>query len=318
MPQTERLHSRAKDAPTLWHRLGRDMRRNWILYVMIIPVVAYYIIFCYVPMYGVQIAFKDYSAKLGIWHSAWNNFAHFKRFFSSYNFGTLLKNTLTLSIYSLLASFPIPIIFALLVNYLPGKKFRKLVQTVSYAPNFISTVVLCGMVTIFFYPQTGIINQVIKYFGGESIPFLSSTKYYRSIFVWSGIWQTMGFSAIIYISALSGVDYEMHEAAIIDGASKLQRIWYIDLPSIMPTALLMLILAMGSIMGVDYQKTLLLQNSLNMPVSDVLSTYTYRVGLLDSDFGYSTAVGLFNSLCSIIMVVSVNTIVKKKTSSGLW
>lgn len=308
----------ADRAPTLWTRLGRDIRRNWILYLMIIPVVAYYIIFHYIPMYGVQIAFKDYSARLGIWGSPWNGFEHFKRFFSSYNFWTLMKNTLTLSIYSLLASFPIPIIFALLVNYLPGRKFRKTVQMVSYAPNFISTVVLCGMVTIFFYPETGIINQVIKFFGGESVPFLSSTKYYRSLFVWSGIWQTMGFSAIIYISALSGVDYEMHEAAIIDGASKLQRIWYIDLPSIMPTALLMLILAMGGIMGVDYQKTLLLQNSLNMPVSDVLSTYTYRVGLIDSNFGYSTAVGLFNSLCSIILVVSVNTIVKKKTSSGLW
>lgn len=305
-------------APTLRERLGRDLRRNWILYVMIVPVVAYYIIFHYIPMYGVQIAFKDYSARLGIWGSKWNNFEHFKRFFSSYNFWTLLKNTLTLSIYSLLVSFPIPILFALLVNYLPGKKFRKTVQMVSYAPNFISTVVLCGMVTIFFYPETGIINQVIKFFGGDSLPFLSSTKYYRSIFVWSGVWQTMGFSAIIYISALSGVDYEMHEAAIIDGASKLQRIWYIDLPSILPTALLMLILAMGGIMGVDYQKTLLLQNSLNMPVSDVLSTYTYRVGLIDSNFGYSTAVGLFNSLCSIILVVSVNTIVKKKTSSGLW
>lgn len=305
-------------APTLRERLGRDLRRNWILYVMIVPVVAYYIIFHYIPMYGVQIAFKDYSARLGIWGSPWNNFEHFKRFFSSYNFWTLLKNTLTLSIYSLLVSFPIPILFALLVNYLPGKKFRKTVQMVSYAPNFISTVVLCGMVTIFFYPETGIINQVIKFFGGDSLPFLSSTKYYRSIFVWSGVWQTMGFSAIIYISALSGVDYEMHEAAIIDGASKLQRIWYIDLPSILPTALLMLILAMGGIMGVDYQKTLLLQNSLNMPVSDVLSTYTYRVGLIDSNFGYSTAVGLFNSLCSIILVVSVNTIVKKKTSSGLW
>lgn len=308
----------ADRAPTLWNRLGRDMRRNWILYVMIIPVVAYYVIFHYIPMYGVQIAFKDYSARLGFWGSPWNDFAYFKRFFSSYNFWTLLKNTLTLSIYSLLVSFPIPILFALLVNYLPGKKFRKTVQMISYAPNFISTVVLCGMVTIFFYPETGIINQVIKYFGGSSIPFLSGTKYYRSIFVWSGIWQTMGFSAIIYISALSGVDYEMHEAAIIDGASKLQRIWYIDLPSILPTALLMLILAMGGIMGVDYQKTLLLQNSLNMPVSDVLSTYTYRVGLIDSDFGYSTAVGLFNSLCSIILIVSVNAIVKKKTSSGLW
>lgn len=301
-----------------FQRLRKDIRRNWILYVMILPVIAYYVIFHYIPMYGVQIAFKDYSGKLGIWNSPWNDFAHFKRFFSSYKFSALLKNTLTLSIYSLLVSFPIPIIFALLLNYLPGKRFRKTVQMVSYAPNFISMMVLCGMVTIFFYPETGIINQIIKRFGGTSIPFLSSTACYRHLFVWSGIWQSMGFSAIIYISALSSVDREMHEAAIIDGATKLQRIWYIDLPSIMPTALILLIFAMGGIMGVDMEKSLLLQNSLNMPVSDVLSTYVYRVGLLDSDFGYSTAVGLFNSLCNIFLLVTVNTIVKKKTSTGLW
>ena len=269
-------------------------------------------------MYGIQIAFKDYSSKLGMWGSPWNNFAHFKRFFSSYNFWTLLGNTLKLSLYSLAVSFPIPIAFALLLNYLPGKFFKKVVQMVSYAPNFISMVVLCGMVTIFFYPETGIINQIIVKLGGESIPFLSSTKYYRSLFVWSGVWQTMGFSSIIYISALSSVDREMHEAAIIDGATKLQRIWYIDLPSIMPTAMLLLIFAMGGIMGVDQQKSLLLQNSINMPVSDVLSTYIYRVGLLDSDYGYSTAAGLFNSVCNVILLLSVNWIVRRKTKTGLW
>lgn len=231
-------------------------------------------------------------------------------------FSALLKNTLTLSIYSLLVSVPIPIIFALLLNYLPGKRFRKFIQMVSYAPNFISMMVLCGMITIFFFPGTGIINQIIQHFGGESIPFLSSPQYYRHLFVWSGVWQSMGFSAIMYISALSGVDRGMHEAAIIDGATKLQRIWYIDLPTIMPTAMIMLIFAMGGIMGVDMEKSLLLQNSLNLPVSDVLSTYVYRVGLIDSDFGYSTAVGLFNSLCNIILLVTTNTIVKRKPRQG--
>ena len=291
MPQ-ERLRQK-QDAGGL----RKDFRKNWILYLMILPVVIYYIIFHYVPMYGVQIAFKDYVGRLGIWGSQWNHFAHFKRFFSSYKFSALLKNTLTLSIYSLLVSVPIPIIFALLLNYLPGKRFRKFIQMVSYAPNFISMMVLCG---------------------GESIPFLSSPQYYRHLFVWSGVWQSMGFSAIMYISALSGVDRGMHEAAIIDGATKLQRIWYIDLPTIMPTAMIMLIFAMGGIMGVDMEKSLLLQNSLNLPVSDVLSTYVYRVGLIDSDFGYSTAVGLFNSLCNIILLVTTNTIVKKKTATGLW
>lgn len=285
---------------------------------MILPVVVYYLVFHYAPMYGVQIGFKDYVGRLGIWGSKWNHFAHFKRFFSSYKFSTLLKNTLTLSVYSLLVSVPTPIIFALFLNYLPWKPFQKVVQMVSYAPNFISMMVLCGMITIFFFPGTGIINQIIQHFGGESIPFLSSTKYYRHLFVWSGVWQNMGFAAIMYISALSSVDREMHEAAIIDGASKLQRIRYIDLPTILPTVMIMLIFALGGIMGVDMEKSLLLQNSLNIPVSDVLSTYVYRVGLIDSDFGYSTAVGLFNSLCNIILLVTANAIIKKKTSTGLW
>lgn len=299
-------------------RLGRDVKRNYILYIMIAPVVAYYVIFCYWPMYGIQIAFRDFIPRLGFFGSPWVGLDHFKRFFSSYNFLTLLGNTLKLSIYGLLVSFPIPILFALLLNYLPGKGFRKTVQTISYAPNFISMVVMCGMITIFLYPDTGVINQVIKSLGGESVDFLSNPKYFRSIFVWTGVWQAMGFSAIMYISALSGVDYEMHEAAIIDGANKLQRIRYIDMPSIMPTASIMLIFALSGIMGVDFQKVLLLQNSLNMSVSDVLSTYVYRVGILDSDYGYSTAVGLFNSVCSVILLIASNAIVKKKTSSGLW
>ena len=299
-------------------RLGRDVKRNYILYIMIAPVVAYYVIFCYWPMYGIQIAFRDFIPRLGFFGSPWVGLDHFKRFFSSYNFLTLLGNTLKLSIYGLLVSFPIPILFALLLNYLPGKGFRKTVQTISYAPNFISMVVMCGMITIFLYPDTGVINQVIKSLGGESVDFLSNPKYFRSIFVWTGVWQTMGFSAIMYISALSGVDYEMHEAAIIDGANKLQRIRYIDMPSIMPTASIMLIFALSGIMGVDFQKVLLLQNSLNMSVSDVLSTYVYRVGILDSDYGYSTAVGLFNSVCSVILLIASNAIVTKKTSSGLW
>ena len=299
-------------------RLGRDVKRNYILYIMIAPVVAYYVIFCYWPMYGIQIAFRDFIPRLGFFGSPWVGLDHFKRFFSSYNFLTLLGNTLKLSIYGLLVSFPIPILFALLLNYLPGKGFRKTVQTISYAPNFISMVVMCGMITIFLYPDTGVINQVIKSLGGESVDFLSNPKYFRSIFVWTGVWQTMGFSAIMYISALSGVDYEMHEAAIIDGANKLQRIRYIDMPSIMPTASIMLIFALSGIMGVDFQKVLLLQNSLIMSVSDVLSTYVYRVGILDSDYGYSTAVGLFNSVCSVILLIASNAIVKKKTSSGLW
>jgi putative aldouronate transport system permease protein len=299
-------------------RLAKDIRRNWILYAMIAPVVAYYVIFAYLPIYGIQIAFKDYNPKLGFWGSPWIGFEHFKRFFSGYNFGTLLKNTLGISFYSIIAGFPLPVVFALLVNYMPWKAFRKVIQMVSYAPNFISTVVMCGMLTVFLAPDTGIFNQAIKLFGGSSIPFLSAPGYFRSIYVWSGVWQSMGFSAVIYISALSGVDHEMHEAAIIDGATKIQRIRHIDVPSIMPTIATLLIFSLGGIMGVDFQKILLLQNPLNLPVSDVLSTYVYRVGLLNSDYGYSTAVGLFNSVCNVALLVSVNQVVKKLTSTGLW
>lgn len=310
--------NRLDKKPGLLQQLWKDIKKNYILYLMVAPVVVFFIIFHYWPLYGIQIAFKNYVPKLGFWDSPWVGLDHFKRFFSAYNFGTLIGNTLKLSLYSLLASFPIPVLFALLINYLPGKRFRKLVQTISYAPNFISMVVLCGMVKIFFFPQTGIINQIITAFEGESVDFLSNPKYYRSLFVWSGVWQTMGFSAIMYISALSGVDYGMHEAAIIDGATKWQRIRYIDLPSIMPTVVIMLIFALSGIMGVDSQKSLLLQNSLNLPVSDVLSTYVYRVGLLSSDYGYSTAVGLFNSVCSVTLLLISNAIVKKITSIGLW
>lgn len=299
-------------------RLFKDLKRNYILYIMITPVIIYYIVFAYVPMFGVQIAFKNFIPKLGFWGSPWIGFEHFNRFFSSYNFIPLLGNTLKLSIYGLFAGFPIPIIFAIFLNYLPGRIFRKSVQMISYAPFFISIVVICGMIHIFLYPDTGIINQIINLFGGESVAFLSNPRYFRSIFVWSSVWQNMGFSSIIYIAALASVDFEMHEAAIIDGASKLQRIRHIDLPSIMPTIVIMLLFALGGIISVDFQKVLLLQNPLNMSVSDVLSTYVYRVGLINSDYGYSTAVGLFNSLCSIILLVSANAIVKKQTATGLW
>lgn len=299
-------------------RLGKDMKKNYILYLMILPVVTYYIIFAYVPMYGIQIAFKDFIPKLGFAGSPWVGFDHFVRFLSSYNFRNLLLNTFGISIYGLIAGFPIPILFALLLNYLPGKWFRKSVQMVSYAPNFISTVVMCGIITIFLTPDTGIINQIIMKFGRSSVPFLSVPEYFKSIYVWSGIWQGVGFSSIIYISALSGVDYQLHEAAIIDGATKLQRIIHVDIPSIAPTMIILLILSLGSIMGVGFEKVYLLQNSLNMSASDVISTYVYRVGLINSDYSYSTAIGLFNSVINAILLVAVNSIAKKFSSTSLW
>ncbi|WZL79341.1 ABC transporter permease subunit [Eubacteriales bacterium mix99] len=301
-----------------FYRLGKDMKKNPILYLMILPVVAYYIIFHYVPMYGIQIAFKDFVPKLGFLGSPWVGLDHFTRFFSGYNFKNLLRNTLEISVYGLLVGFPIPILFALLLNYLPGKWFQKSVQMVSYAPNFISTVVMCGMITIFLAPDTGIINQLVKALGGKPVAFLSVPEFFKSIYVWTGVWQGMGFSSIIYISALSGVDYQIHEAAIIDGATKLQRILNIDIPSIAPTMIILLILSLGSIMGVGFEKIYLLQNPLNMSASDVISTYVYRVGLIDSDYSYSTAIGLFNSVINAFLLIIVNSVAKRFTSTSLW
>ena len=299
-------------------RLAKNIRKNWILYVMMLPVVLYYIIFAYAPMYGVQLAFKNYKIKLGIMGSPWVGLDHFKRFFNSYNFSLLLKNTLGISIYSLLVGFPIPIIFALLLNYIKNRYLKKTVQMVSYAPYFISTVVICGMLTIFMNPDTGVFNTILKALGMEAVDFLSKPKWFKSIYVWSGVWQGMGWSSIIYISALSGVDYEMHEAAIVDGATKLQRILHIDLPSIKPTIIMMLILQLGSLMNVGFEKVFLLQNTLNKQAASVISTYVYEVGLINSDYGYSTAIGLFNSIINMLLLVGANWFCKKFADESLF
>lgn len=299
-------------------RLLKDMKKNWILYVMILPVVIYYIIFAYTPIYGVQLAFKDYVVKKGIWGSPWIGMENFTRFFSSYNFGLLMKNTLGISIYTILVGFPIPIVFALMLNYLKNKHLKKTVQMVSYAPYFISTVVMCGMIVIFLNPDTGIFNTIRSFFGLESIDFLGKPELFKTIFVWTGVWQSMGWSSIIYISALSGVDYQLHEAAIVDGASKLQRIIHVDLPSIKPTIIMLLILQMGSLMSVGFEKVFLLQNTLNKQAASVISTYVYEVGLINSDYGYSTAINLFNSVINVILLVSANQICKKVTEESLF
>lgn len=299
-------------------RAKRDLRHNWWLWVMFLPVIIYYAIFSYAPMYGILMAFKDYKVRLGLMKSPWVGFEYFHRFFSGYNFWTLIRNTLGISVYSLAVGFPLAILFALLLHYLTLNRLKKTVQMVSYAPYFISTVVICGMLTIFMDPANGVFNRVLAAFGHEPVAFLSVPQYFKSIYVWSGVWQGTGWSAIIYISALSGVDYQMHEAAIIDGATKIQRIWYIDLPSIRPTIVMLLIMSLGSLMNVGFEKVYLLQNDLNFAASDIISTYVYRVGLVNSDFGYSTAVGLFNTVINLIILVAANTAARKATGDGLW
>lgn len=301
-----------------FRRLFSDMKKNWILYVMILPVVVYFVIFAYAPMYGIQLAFKDYNVKAGIMSSPWVGWEHFRRFFSAFNFKTLMLNTVGISVYSILVGFPIPIIFALMLNYLKNKHLKKAVQMMSYAPYFISTVVICGMLTIFLNPDTGIFNTIRNILGMESVDFLSNPQWFKSIYVWSGVWQGMGWSSIIYISALSGVDPQLHEAAIVDGATKIQRMIHVDLPSIKPTIIMLLILQMGSLMNVGFEKVFLLQNELNKTASDVIATYTYRVGLINSDYGYSTAVGLFNSVINVILIVVTNQLSKKLADESLF
>lgn len=303
---------------SFFQRLWENMKKNWILYAMILPVAIYYIIFAYAPMYGIQLAFKDYQVKEGIMGSPWVGLEHFIRFFKSYNFGQLLKNTIGISVYSLLLGFPIPIIFALMLNYLRNKFLKKTVQMVSYAPYFISTVVMCGMIAIFMNPDTGILNVIRNFFGMESVDFLAKPEWFKDIYVWTGVWQGMGWSSIIYISALSGVDYQLHEAAIMDGATKIQRMIHVDLPSIKPTIIMLLILQIGSLMNVGFEKVFLLQNTLNKSAASVISTYTYEVGLINSDYGYSTAVGLFNSLINVILIVGANQICKKLADESLF
>ena len=299
-------------------RLRIDLRDNWTIYLMVLIPLVWLIVFCYVPMSGIQLAFKTFKAKLGIWGSPWIGFKNFERFFKSYSFGTILWNTISINVYSLVVGFPIPIVFALFLNYLRHRRLKKTVQMVSYAPYFISTVVMCGMIIIFLDKDTGAVNQLLRLLGMDGVNFMGTPAYFKDIYVWTSVWQGMGWSSIIYISALAGVDYQLHEAAIVDGANKLQRIWYVDLPSIKPTIIMLLILQIGSLMGVGFEKVFLLQNDLNMSESEVISTYVYRVGLINTDYGYSTAVGLFNSVINLLLLVAANQLCKRLTKESLF
>ena len=287
---------------------------------MVILPLSFIILFHYVPMYGIQIAFKNYRPVDGIWGSKWVGFDHFIKFFKSYQFIRVTRNTIMLSLYSLIAGFPVPIILAIALNCCKNIKFKKTVQLVTYAPHFISVVVLMGMVIQILSPKYGLLNNLIKALGGEEVLFMAEGRYFRSIYVWSGIWQNMGFSAIIYISALSSVDPTLHEAAIVDGASRLKRVFYIDIPCIVPTIVILLILNLGSIMNVGFEKVLLLQNPTNTEYSEVISTLIYKQGLASAmpQYSYSTAIGIFNSLVNFFLIVGVNTIARKLGETSLW
>lgn len=297
-----------------WKRI----KNNWQLYVLILPAFLFFAIFAYGPMYGIIIAFKNYIPTLGIWGSPWVGMNHFKQFFNSYYFWDLIKNTVGIQVYSLIVGFPLPIILALVLNEAKNGIFKKFTQTVTYAPNFISTVVMVGMITAFLDPSTGIINHFLELIGIDSVAFMSEPKWFKTVYVISGIWQGTGWSSVIYMAALSGVDPSLHEAAQVDGASRLQRIWHINIPTIVPTMVVLFILNVGSLFAMGYEKILLMQNPLNLSASNVISTFVYEQGLLGGQYSYSAAVGLFNAAINAILLIIVNKVASKVSESSLW
>ncbi|GIP33470.1 sugar ABC transporter permease [Paenibacillus sp. J2TS4] len=298
--------------------LPRSVRKNWDIYLLVLPVVIYFVLIKYLPMYGIQIAFKDFSAAKGIWGSNWVGMKHFIRFFNNYQFWTLIKNTVGISLFQITVAFPLPIFFALLVNEVQNKWFKKNVQSITFMPHFLSTVVLVGMVIALLSPSTGLVNNILGLFDLEPIYFMTEPGMFKSIYVFSDIWQNMGFNSILYIAVLSGIDRHLYEAAMIDGASKMQRLIHVSIPALIPTAIIMLIFQFGSIMDIGFEKVFLMQNELNRPTSSVISTYVYEMGLLGSQYSFSAAVGMFNSVINFILIIIVNYIAKKASGTSLW
>nr|WP_225048271.1 ABC transporter permease subunit [Lacticaseibacillus kribbianus] len=306
----------AKDKQRQMNR--RYLKQHKSLYLMILVPIIFTIIWNYWPMYGVIIAFKDYSPAMGILGSPWVGFKHFTRFFQSYFFGNIIWNTLRISIYSLLISIPLPIILALMFNEIRVKWFKSTVQTISYIPNFISVVIIVGMVNFFFGTQNGVINNVVTMFGGKAIDFLGSPGAFPHLYVWSGIWQGVGWGTLIYTAAMSGVPQDQYEAAYLEGASRFQCIKNITIPAIMPTIVISAILATGGIMAVGFDKTYLMQNASNLSTSEVLSTYVYKIGLVNGEYSFSAAVGLFNNIINFIFLFIVNKFAQHVGDTSLW
>ena len=301
-------------------RLGLKavLKNNWQLYLLVLPAVIYFVVFNYLPLYGIQIAFKDYKAVDGIAGSAWVGLKHFKNFFNAYYFKRLLSNTLLLNVYYLLWSFPVPLILAILLNPIRGTKKKRFIQTSIYVPYFISTVVLAGMLYIFLSPTSGILNFARTALGLKAIDFMSDASAFRSIYIISGIWQAAGYGTILYIATLTGIDLSLYEAAEIDGASIWQKIRYIDIPSLIPTAMMVFILDCGKMLASDTNKALVMQTPGNIPTSDIIGVYVYNVGLGSGQFSYTAAIGLFINIINFILIVSVNQLSKRMTDVGLF
>lgn len=307
------LYKKKKRAHTV-----KLMKKNSALYVFLIPAVVYLLIFAYAPMYGVQIAFRDYTFANGILGSKWVGMKWFELFFNSPLFLRVISNTIIISLYSLIAGFPIPIFLAILLNNIPSLKFKRLVQTASYLPHFISVVVIVGMLSSFLSMDSGFLSKLIESIGVKPAYYMGQPGYFRHLYVWSGVWQGAGWGSIIYLAALTSVSPELHEAAMIDGASRIRRIWHIDIPSILPTMVIMLILRSGSIMSVGFEKVYLMQNDLVLSVGEVISTYTYKMGIIGQKYSYSSAIGLFNNIINFVFLTIVNNISRKLTDTSLW
>lgn len=302
-----------------WARLKRDLVRNWRLYVLILPAVIALILFRYAPMYGLQIAFKDFKPAKGIIDSPWVGFKHFKNFINSYQFDKVLRNTINISVTSLLAGFPMPIIFALLLNQIRSQRAKKVLQTVTYMPHFISTVVLVGMLLVFLSPTTGLYGHAMRALGvAQPINLLAQKEWFTPLYVLSGIWQNTGWDSIIYLAALSSISIDLYEAATVDGASKFKRMIYIDIPCIMPTAIILLIMNMGNIFSLGFEKIYLMQNNLNLPVSETINTYVYKQGIIGGKYSYSAAIGLFNTVINFVILLTVNKIAGRVSDTSLF
>ena len=301
----------------VWLRRIRMVLSRWQLYALLAPAVVTTLLFHYYPIYGIQIAFKNYRNSRGIWGSSWVGLKHFQSLFSYVNFDDILRNTISISLYSI-AVFPCAVIFALMLNEVRNLRFKRGVQMISYAPHFISTVVVVSMLQIFMQRSNGLINNVIAMLGGERIDFLSIPQYFSTIFVWSGVWQNLGWNAIVYIAALAGVSAELLEAARIDGANRLQIIWHVNLPHIFPTIVTLLIISTGSVLSVGFEKIYLMQNSLNLDASRVISTYVYEMGIENAQLDFATAVGLFNNAVNIAILLIVNTVARKSPKISMF
>lgn len=300
------------------HTRLRLLAKSWQLYVLLAPAVLYVLVFKYWPMYGAQIAFRNYNPSDGFSGSPWVGLEHFERFVTSFQFERLLVNTLSLNALGLLIAFPVPIILALIVNQLQSERFKKFTQTVLYSPSFISVVVVVGMIHLLFSPRSGIVNNAIVTFGGDPIFFMGAPEWFRPLYIGSDIWQNAGFSMIVYLAALTAIDPALHEAARVDGANKWQRIRHIDIPGIMPVITILFILAIGNLFNLGFEKVLIMQTDLNLPTSEVIQTYVYKAGLQQAQFSYSAAIGLFNSLINLALLMTFNWVARRAGQSSLW